>query len=149
MGFSVPPFVRSSMVMAPVSRFVCAALLVVGCVSSEPVYRTQKTYQMPVDAQARTQALHCEEVKYECLQLEESRMDRCRLEEDENRDRCWADPDRGPGQKSFYCDRAHENAVRLCDNTYRCTERYDQCFERSGGTIHRTTTCVSNCENAI
>jgi len=137
------------MAVALVGLFVFAALLVVGCVSSDPLYRTEKSYQMPVDAQARTQALHCEEIKYECLQLEETRMDRCRLEADENRDRCWADPDRGPGEKSFYCDRAHENAVRLCDNTHVCMERYDRCFEGSGGTINHTTTCVRNCESAI
>lgn len=144
---ATPGSLRSAVASAALAAFAlgCAGL---SPTPPRPVYRTHTDYVMPAAADARSEALQCEEVKYECLQLEESRMERCQLAADDKRDRCWADPNRGPGEKAFYCDRAHENAVRVCDETYRCAQRYDECFERAGGTIQRTNTCVRNCESA-
>jgi len=134
---------RASLRLAPL---VAVATMVAACAAfdSAPVYTVDTQYQLPAAPEARSQALQCEQIKYGCLQLAETRMQQCMPPAQRTYEACMNDPMTAP----FQCEDRLAAAQRACDETRTCEENYDSCFQRSGGTIERTSRCVRNCPAA-
>jgi len=126
------------LVLAVTLFFAACAML-----DTDPVYTVDTDYQMPAAPEARALALQCDEIKYSCLQLNETRMQSCMPPAEQDHEACMRDPMTAP----FQCDDRLAAARQACDQSRDCEDRYDTCFERSGGTIQRTQRCVRNCQH--
>jgi hypothetical protein len=118
----------------------CLLGLVAGC---GPIYDTRYHFVPPSDPSARSCIFQCENLKMQCEELEQMRVENCDYRARLDQDRCRAEIRRqGREPKSHECSSLGGSCYA---NTERCEAKYRQCYQNCGGQVRTEQVCVFNC----
>jgi len=119
---------------------VALTFLICGC---GPVYHTDYSFIPPHSSGGQACVYQCENGRYQCRQIEDLRVERCRDYAYQQQRDCEArirwDKDRKP--KWYEC------GSESCSADYdSCDQQYRFCYQGCGGEVKASTRCVSNCD---
>lgn len=120
------------------AAFCLALIFFTGC---GPIYDTRYTFTPPQDSNARSCIFQCENLKMQCEQLEQMKVENCNYRARLDQDRCRGEIRRqGREPKSYEC------TLDSCfENTEHCEANYRSCYQNCGGRVHAEQVCIFNC----
>ena len=115
---------RYSLILAACSVFA-------GC---GPIYSTEYSYVPPESSEGKTCVFQCQNMKFQCDQMQEMRNDTCQERAERQYYRC-----KDRGEKDCYRS--------YCAADYSgCESQYRSCYQACGGMVQEKQVCVGFCQ---
>lgn len=120
--------------------------LVQGCA---PEYKTSHTFIAPKTAEGKSCVFQCENTRMQCDQLDQMRVDNCRMRAENNYAYCEQQKQAAynncvaSGAQGCYQEWCQKEE---CPTSDRCENQYQRCYSTCGGQVTSETHCVANCE---
>jgi len=137
---------------------IVTAVSVAACAMLGPQYATSVDYAPPTTIAGQHCLNQCDANMMMCRTTARADYDRCEVDLVERNKACVRDAEAARNycilNNSVSCDLSYSNKLAACRQSAPtcevelrgCERQNDTCFERCGGTITRTSTCVRNCD---